>query len=80
MFTQLASLSPFPDSELRCGDLLHGVSSTYVVERFLGEGSFGKVARCLKSATQERVAVKIFRNQPRLIEDARQEVKRRGVK
>ncbi|XP_030201474.1 homeodomain-interacting protein kinase 2 isoform X2 [Gadus morhua] len=75
MFTQLASLSPFPDSELRCGDLLHGVSSTYVVERFLGEGSFGKVARCLKSATQERVAVKIFRNQPRLIEDARQEIR-----
>ncbi|KAK7882905.1 hypothetical protein WMY93_029079 [Mugilogobius chulae] len=34
----------------------------YVVQQFLGEGAFGKVAKCLNSKTGEVVALKIFEN------------------
>uniref|UniRef100_A0A8C9ZSY7 Protein kinase domain-containing protein n=1 Tax=Sander lucioperca TaxID=283035 RepID=A0A8C9ZSY7_SANLU len=35
--------------------------SGYLVETFLGEGRFGKVARCLKLKTNEKMALKIVR-------------------
>ena len=57
------------------GDLLIGESSCYLVEDFLGEGSFGKVARCFKTATNEKVAVKIIKNHPDLLASFKQEVK-----
>ncbi len=40
-------------------DVLFGPSCNYLVEEFLGEGTFGKVARCIKLDTMERMAVKI---------------------
>ena len=56
------------------GDLLTWESSSYLVEDFLGEGTFGKVARCVETATNEKVAVKIMKNNPATIEAAKQEV------
>uniref|UniRef100_A0A3B3CXW9 Protein kinase domain-containing protein n=1 Tax=Oryzias melastigma TaxID=30732 RepID=A0A3B3CXW9_ORYME len=33
----------------------------YVVEKFLGEGSFGKVAKCRNLTTNQEVAIKIIK-------------------
>lgn len=43
------------------GHLLQSNTSLYNVEEFIGEGSFGKVARCKNLVTQELVAVKIIK-------------------
>ncbi|XP_044065504.1 homeodomain-interacting protein kinase 1-like isoform X2 [Siniperca chuatsi] len=42
--------------------VLSSPSSDYLVRSFLGEGAFGKVAKCVKAATKETVAVKIIKN------------------
>uniref|UniRef100_A0A4W6EQA8 Protein kinase domain-containing protein n=1 Tax=Lates calcarifer TaxID=8187 RepID=A0A4W6EQA8_LATCA len=44
------------------GDVLPAKSGGYLIEKFLGQGSFGKVARCVKLSTKERMAVKIVKN------------------
>ncbi|KAK0133811.1 Homeodomain-interacting protein kinase 3 [Merluccius polli] len=62
------------DFSVSRGDLMSTASSSYWVEGFLGEGAYGKVARCLKTATNERVAVKIIKNHPVLIRTAIKEI------
>ncbi|XP_056458411.1 homeodomain-interacting protein kinase 2-like [Gadus chalcogrammus] len=57
------------------GDLITTKSSSYLVEDFLGEGTFGKVARCVEVATNEKVAVKIIKNSPGLLASAKQEIR-----
>ncbi|XP_051922237.1 homeodomain-interacting protein kinase 3-like [Hippocampus zosterae] len=42
--------------------VLHSPSSDYHILDFLGEGTFGDVVKCLKTATREEVAVKIFKH------------------
>lgn len=76
----LILLSPFPDFGFRCGDVLHGPTSSYVIQSFLGQGSFGKVVKCLKTATEELVAVKIIEDDPIQTHGAMQEVKLGKVK
>uniref|UniRef100_A0A3P9KF63 Protein kinase domain-containing protein n=1 Tax=Oryzias latipes TaxID=8090 RepID=A0A3P9KF63_ORYLA len=39
-----------------------GGGCMYFVERFLGEGTFGKVAKCTNLSTNEEVAIKIIKN------------------
>ena len=46
---------------------------SYVVQSFAGEGTFGKVARCLKGDTNKSVAIKIFKG-GRRFESALEEV------
>ncbi|XP_042288015.1 homeodomain-interacting protein kinase 2-like isoform X2 [Thunnus maccoyii] len=43
-------------------DVLSSPSSDYFVQSFLGEGCFGKVTKCLKTATMETVAVKMVKD------------------
>ncbi|XP_071326689.1 homeodomain-interacting protein kinase 2-like [Trachinotus anak] len=42
--------------------VLSSPSSDYLVQSFVGEGVFGKVAKCLKTATKETVAVKVIKD------------------
>uniref|UniRef100_A0A3P9HJY0 Protein kinase domain-containing protein n=1 Tax=Oryzias latipes TaxID=8090 RepID=A0A3P9HJY0_ORYLA len=48
--------------ELMEGHYLVGNQGIYKVQEFLGEGSFGKVAKCTKLGSQERYAIKIIAN------------------
>ena len=68
------SLSLFSLVSVSKGDLLTWEYSSYLVEDFLGEGTFGKVARCVVTATNEKVAVKITKNHPVKLEAAEREV------
>uniref|UniRef100_A0A7N8YHZ0 Protein kinase domain-containing protein n=1 Tax=Mastacembelus armatus TaxID=205130 RepID=A0A7N8YHZ0_9TELE len=43
-------------------DFLFSKKHEYKVQKFLGEGTFGKVAQCLNSDTMKQMAVKIVRN------------------
>uniref|UniRef100_A0A3P9LPD1 Protein kinase domain-containing protein n=1 Tax=Oryzias latipes TaxID=8090 RepID=A0A3P9LPD1_ORYLA len=42
--------------------LLIGHKGSYLVEKFLGEGTFGKVAKCKNLSTNKEVAIKIIKN------------------
>uniref|UniRef100_A0A3P9KKP0 Protein kinase domain-containing protein n=1 Tax=Oryzias latipes TaxID=8090 RepID=A0A3P9KKP0_ORYLA len=42
--------------------ILLGHKGAYFVERFLGEGTFGKVAKCTNLSTNKEVAIKIIKN------------------
>ncbi|XP_054636932.1 uncharacterized protein LOC129184723 isoform X6 [Dunckerocampus dactyliophorus] len=54
------SCSPF--EAYRYLNVLHSPKSDYEILDFLGEGTFGDVVKCLKTATREEVAVKIFKH------------------
>uniref|UniRef100_A0A3B3BHG1 Protein kinase domain-containing protein n=1 Tax=Oryzias melastigma TaxID=30732 RepID=A0A3B3BHG1_ORYME len=47
------------DYDYTVNSLLPGYSAQYLVEKFIGEGSFGKVAKCRNLSTNQEVAVKI---------------------
>uniref|UniRef100_A0A3B3BF38 Protein kinase domain-containing protein n=1 Tax=Oryzias melastigma TaxID=30732 RepID=A0A3B3BF38_ORYME len=47
--------------DLKCGEEVK-VRMKKSVEKFLGEGTFGKVAKCREVATNQEVAVKILKN------------------
>uniref|UniRef100_A0A3P9LL16 Protein kinase domain-containing protein n=1 Tax=Oryzias latipes TaxID=8090 RepID=A0A3P9LL16_ORYLA len=47
-------------SEKKEGFILLGRKGVYKVEKFLGEGSYGKVAKCKKLGTDQVVAIKII--------------------
>ncbi|CAK6959625.1 homeodomain-interacting protein kinase 1-like [Scomber scombrus] len=51
------------------------LGSRFEVEAFLGEGSFGKVARCLDVVTDTKVAIKITKNKAHLTKQALEEIK-----
>uniref|UniRef100_A0A3P9KMS9 Protein kinase domain-containing protein n=1 Tax=Oryzias latipes TaxID=8090 RepID=A0A3P9KMS9_ORYLA len=50
-----------PAFELRVGSELVGSKGVYIVQEFLGEGSFGNVAKCSKLWSLEYYAVKIMK-------------------
>lgn len=56
---------------IRKGTLL---ASCYKVQAFLGEGCFGKVARCVNIATNTKVAIKITKDKPCFTAQALEEV------
>nr|XP_046234346.1 homeodomain-interacting protein kinase 2-like [Scatophagus argus] len=73
MSTTLSVVSDnFPIQE---GTLLASKTSCYEVQAFLGEGSFGRVVKCVDIVTSTQVAIKITRDKPFLAERALEEIK-----
>ncbi|XP_068454311.1 homeodomain-interacting protein kinase 1-like isoform X2 [Clinocottus analis] len=60
--------------EVQAGQTLFSSSSGYSVLEFIGEGCFGKVAKCRNLTTQESVAVKIIKQDDEFIQDTEKEV------
>ncbi|KAK9529785.1 hypothetical protein VZT92_013859 [Zoarces viviparus] len=60
--------------EVQAGQTLFSSSSVYSVLEFIGEGCFGKVAKCRNLATKESVAVKILKQDVDFIPDTEKEV------
>lgn len=56
--------------------VLSSPSSYYLIQSLLGEGTFGKVIKCVKIATKETVAVKMIKNN-RFKSEANNEVEQR---
>ncbi|XP_028297147.1 homeodomain-interacting protein kinase 1-like, partial [Gouania willdenowi] len=50
------------ESQLILGQVLQSSSTQYRIIEFIGEGSFGKVAKCQVNSTSELVAVKILKD------------------
>ncbi|KAF3859942.1 hypothetical protein F7725_000197 [Dissostichus mawsoni] len=63
-----------PAPEVQPGHTLLSSSSGYSVLEFIGEGCFGRVARCRNLATQETVAVKILKKDIDYLQDTEREV------
>ncbi|XP_063312444.1 homeodomain-interacting protein kinase 2-like [Pelobates fuscus] len=61
-----------PESE-QC-NILCSKTNAYIVQEFLGSGSFGNVVECVKKGTNEKVAIKILHNSPYVVQDAEEEV------
>ncbi|XP_029929810.1 homeodomain-interacting protein kinase 1-like [Myripristis murdjan] len=62
------------DFQIQRGDRLSSGSSDYMVLDFLGEGSFGKVTRCVELDTYKTVAIKIMKKRQQAMRDAQLEV------
>ncbi|KAM6964730.1 ectonucleotide pyrophosphatase/phosphodiesterase family member 7-like [Tautogolabrus adspersus] len=60
--------------EVQVGQYLFGTGNVYSVLEFIGEGVFGKVAKCKNLTTKEIVAVKILKQDKDLSEDTETEV------
>lgn len=61
-------------AEIFVGQALLSSSSAYSVKQFIGEGCYGKVARCLNRRTKREVAVKILKTDPNSGQDTENEV------
>eukprot|EP01025_Chloroclados_australasicus_P069490 TRINITY_DN9816_c0_g2_i4.p1 TRINITY_DN9816_c0_g2~~TRINITY_DN9816_c0_g2_i4.p1 ORF type:complete len:706 (-),score=90.54 TRINITY_DN9816_c0_g2_i4:1289-3406(-) len=62
------------DLILRVGDRLqNAVGEEFVIQGLLGQGTYGQVARCIKSGN-EIVAIKVIKNQPAYLNQAQIEV------
>ncbi|XP_008323260.1 homeodomain-interacting protein kinase 1-like isoform X2 [Cynoglossus semilaevis] len=55
-------IRPTQTNRLFTGHLLTSGSSTYQVQKYLGQGSFGTVAKCLRVNDGETVAIKIMKS------------------
>uniref|UniRef100_A0A3B4AL83 Protein kinase domain-containing protein n=1 Tax=Periophthalmus magnuspinnatus TaxID=409849 RepID=A0A3B4AL83_9GOBI len=72
----------FPSAPSECveavttGSTLLSGSTCYKIESFLGKGSFGNVAKCVRIEDGKTVAVKMIKNQEAYIRSAKQEVRK----
>uniref|UniRef100_A0AAX7TZ97 Protein kinase domain-containing protein n=1 Tax=Astatotilapia calliptera TaxID=8154 RepID=A0AAX7TZ97_ASTCA len=63
--------SSIDDLEISKGTFLGG---HYKVEGFLGEGGFGIVTKCCNTKTNEFVAIKVNKNKPEILQQAKMEI------
>ncbi len=74
MATKMSSSLPSQDVQLVTGDWLSSGSSNYLVQSFLGQGTFGKVAKCTRMEDMTTVAIKMMKNEGSNITQAKEEV------
>lgn len=60
------------------GDVLHSTTSEYLVQSFVGQGTYGLVAKCRNIATNANVAIKIIKNKGKLSNQTAAEVKKKS--
>lgn len=53
---------------------IHSETSKYEVQSFLGRGTFGKVAKCIRMDNMKRVAIKMIKNKGSSCKQAKDEV------
>lgn len=58
------------------GDVLLSKTSKYLVQSFVGQGTFGLVAKCRNVTANRNVAIKIVKNESRLNQQTASEVKK----
>ncbi|CAH2307336.1 Homeodomain-interacting kinase 2 [Pelobates cultripes] len=61
-----------PRLEQAC--ILWSNTNVYIVQELLGSGTFGNVVQGVVRGTNEKVAIKIMKDQPRVVKDAEDEV------
>lgn len=62
------------DNNLVPGDIIVTQCHTYEVQSLLGEGSFGKVVKCVRTKDGKTVAVKVLKKEGRYHDQAKAEV------
>lgn len=63
MASNMVPTLPAQDDQLVTGCRLTSRSCVYTVQSFLGQGTFGKVAKCTRMDDMRTVAVKMIKNQ-----------------
>ncbi len=69
-----SSALPVNDNQLVTGGRLTSGSSDYIVQSFLGQGTFGTVVKCERVNDKKTVAIKMIKNEGNLIWQTREEV------
>lgn len=70
----MSSTTPAQDNQVVIGSMLSSRSSKYLVGSFLGQGTFGKVAKCMRLTDMKTVAIKMMKNEGYLLLQAKAEV------
>ncbi|KAL7382237.1 hypothetical protein ABVT39_019062 [Epinephelus coioides] len=70
----MSATAPAQADQVAIGDWLSSSSSNYLVLSFLGQGTFGKVAKCTRMHDKRTVAIKMMTNQGSLVRQAEEEV------
>ncbi|KAL7379771.1 hypothetical protein ABVT39_005601 [Epinephelus coioides] len=70
----MSSTTPAQADQVAIGDWPCSRSSSYLVLSFLGQGTFGKVAKCTRIHDIKTVAIKMMKNQGSLVKQAEEEV------
>ncbi len=68
------SSPPAHGVQIVAGSWLSSISTHYFVQSFLGEGTFGKVAKCTRMDNMRTVAIKLMRGDDALVRQANNEV------
>ncbi|XP_049891147.1 homeodomain-interacting protein kinase 1-like [Epinephelus moara] len=70
----MSATAPAQADQVAMGDWLSSSSSNYLVLSFLGQGTFGKVAKCMRMHDKRTVAIKMMTNRGSLVRQAEEEV------
>lgn len=80
MASKTSSTLPAQDDQSVTGGCLASDSSFYLVQSFLGQGTFGKVVKCLRMTDMKTVAIKMIKIHGSNVKQTNEEVgKKLGI-